>query len=194
MYIIRHFLIRQGSLYHFKATLDQKAISKLTLRSKKLFLVYDKNWWRHFVTCDFLVLRIVEENKCHIWNLRKFWARNKCFSCPDIHLKIWPYLTWPWPVLRQKLLWMKPYKGQMTVTMTQKTCVARHVCNFYFIVTFCDLTLTFISMPFVLMQHPLWTLGCRSRDVSVPNPGIGMSGIPEFRLAKITNWYRYMLL
>ena len=27
--------------------------------------------------------------------------------------------------------------------MTQKRCVARHVCDFYFIVTFCDLTLTF---------------------------------------------------
>ena len=26
--------------------------------------------------------------------------------------------------------------------MTQKTCVARHVCDFYFIPTFCDLTLT----------------------------------------------------
>ena len=35
--------------------------------------------------------------------------------------------------------------------MTQKACVARHVCDFYFIVTFCDLalTLTLLSMPFV---------------------------------------------
>ena len=37
--------------------------------------------------------------------------------------------------------------------------VARHVCNLYFIVIFCDLTLTliFLSMPFVFMQYPLWT-------------------------------------
>ena len=43
--------------------------------------------------------------------------------------------------------------------MAQKTCVAQHVCDFYFIVTFCDLTLTltFLSMPFMLMQYPSWT-------------------------------------
>ena len=34
--------------------------------------------------------------------------------------------------------------------MTQKTCVSRHVCEFRFIVTFCDLTLTFLSMALIL--------------------------------------------
>ena len=31
-----------------------------------------------------------------------------------------------------------------------KTYVARHVCDIYFVVTFCDLTLTFSGMTFVL--------------------------------------------
>ena len=37
--------------------------------------------------------------------------------------------------------------------MTQKTCVARHICDFYFLVTFCDLTLTFSGMTFVLTHY-----------------------------------------
>ena len=47
--------------------------------------------------------------------------------------------------------------------MTQKTCVARHVCDFYFIVTFCDLTLTFCkyalrtyAVSFVDISAALW--------------------------------------
>ena len=36
--------------------------------------------------------------------------------------------------------------------MAQKTCVARHVCDFYFLVTFCDLTLPFSGMTFILTQ------------------------------------------
>ena len=38
--------------------------------------------------------------------------------------------------------------------MTQKTCVARRVCDFHFPVTFCDLTFTFLSIAFVLMHYP----------------------------------------
>ena len=37
--------------------------------------------------------------------------------------------------------------------MTKKTRVARHVCDFYFLVTFCDLTLTFSGMIFILTQY-----------------------------------------
>ena len=37
--------------------------------------------------------------------------------------------------------------------MTQKTRVARHLCDFYILVTFCDLTLTFLGMTFVLTQY-----------------------------------------
>ena len=36
--------------------------------------------------------------------------------------------------------------------MTQKTCVARHVCGL-FSVTFCDLTLTFSGINFVLTYY-----------------------------------------
>ena len=43
--------------------------------------------------------------------------------------------------------------------MTQKTCVIRHVCDFYFLMNFYDLTfiLTFLGMTFVLTQHPSQT-------------------------------------
>ena len=37
--------------------------------------------------------------------------------------------------------------------MTQKTCVARHVCDFYLLVNFCDLMLTFSGMTFVLTHY-----------------------------------------
>ena len=37
-----------------------------------------------------------------------------------------------------------------TCKMTQKTPVARHVCDFYFVLNPCDLTLTLLSMAFVL--------------------------------------------
>ena len=37
--------------------------------------------------------------------------------------------------------------------MAQKTCVARLVCDVYFLVTFCDLTLTFSTMAFEVLMH-----------------------------------------
>ena len=37
--------------------------------------------------------------------------------------------------------------------MNQKTCVARHVCGFYFVVTFCDLTLTLTFRKYGLGTH-----------------------------------------
>ena len=38
--------------------------------------------------------------------------------------------------------------------MTQEAFAAQHICNFYLLVNFCDLdlTLTFFSMPFVIMR------------------------------------------
>ena len=43
--------------------------------------------------------------------------------------------------------------------MTQKTCITQHVRDFYFIVHFCDLTLTltYSGMTFVLMHYPFQT-------------------------------------
>ena len=37
--------------------------------------------------------------------------------------------------------------------MTQKTCVARHVCDFYFVVTFCDLTLILTFCKYALRTY-----------------------------------------
>ena len=41
--------------------------------------------------------------------------------------------------------------------MTQKTRVARHVCDIYFLATPRDLTLTFPGINFVLTQYPSQT-------------------------------------
>ena len=55
--------------------------------------------------------------------------------------------------------------GQRTITIDicvqngpENMCHAA-VCDFYFIVTFCDLALTsaFLIISFILMQYPLWT-------------------------------------
>ena len=43
--------------------------------------------------------------------------------------------------------------GPCTCKMTQKTCVARHICDFYFLATFFDLILTFSGMTFALSQY-----------------------------------------
>ena len=132
---------------------------------KKVFVIYSEILMSFFDWWFFDVLRIVQENEWHIWNpeeildkkhvlfMQKYWFEN---------------LTWPWPDLEltsiksqigwsHRVKWLSPLRS--ACKMTQKTCVARHVCDFYFIVTFCDLTLTltFLSMPFMLMQYPSWT-------------------------------------
>ena len=56
---------------------------------------------------------------------------------------------------RHRVKWMS--LSVSACKMAQKTCVARHVRDFYFLVTFSDLTLTFSRKPFVLIQYPLWT-------------------------------------
>ena len=61
--------------------------------------------WRHFFKCDF----------CNFWGLyaktndtirflSRNWSRLIPFLSTFINLKIWPFLTWPWPDLRWKLL------------------------------------------------------------------------------------------
>ena len=41
--------------------------------------------------------------------------------------------------------------------MTQKTCVAQHVCDLYFTLTFCDLALAFLSIAIVPTRYPSQT-------------------------------------
>ena len=61
--------------------------------------------WRIFFKCDF----------CNFWGsyaktndtirfLSRNWSRLIPFLSTFINLKIWPFLTWPWPDLRWKLL------------------------------------------------------------------------------------------
>ena len=84
------------------------------------------------------------------------------FKCKNIDLKIWPFwhdfqlisvksnLWWP-----HRFKW--PSLSISTRKMTQKTCVARHVCDIYFLATPCDMTLTLPGMNFVLTQYPSQT-------------------------------------
>ena len=39
----------------------------------------------------------------------------------------------------------------------QSTCVAQHVCDLYFIVTSCGLTLALLSLACVIMHYPSYT-------------------------------------
>ena len=90
------------------------------------------------------------------------WENSESETCvnyaKNIDLKIWRF----WPDLdltfgKSKLWWLHrvkcPSLSISTCNMTQKTCVARHVCDFYFLVTFCDLTLTLSGMIFVIMHY-----------------------------------------
>ena len=60
-----------------------------------------------------------------------------------------PCLTW----IKSQIGWRHSVKCLLpsiyACIMTQKTCVARHVCDFHFIVTFCDLTLTLTFLTLV---------------------------------------------
>ena len=61
--------------------------------------------WCHFFKCDF----------CNFWGsyaktndsirlMSQNWSRSIPFLSTFRNLKIWPFLTWPWPDLRWKLL------------------------------------------------------------------------------------------
>ena len=116
---------------------------------------------------------------------RKLWGRNTCAFCVEIF--IWKFDLTFWPDLdlisikrqigwRCRVKWLSP--SISACKMIQKTCVAQHVCDFYFIVTSCDLTftLTFSSIPFILMRilhgHLPSTLGeCELFAARLTDPG-----------------------
>ena len=92
----------------------------------------------------------------------KSWGNFESETCvyyaKNIYLKTWPF----WPDLdptsgKSTLWWLHRVKCPSlliyTCKMTQKTCVARHVSDFSFLVTFCDPTLTFSGMTFLLMHY-----------------------------------------
>ena len=113
---------------------------------------------------------------CNIWELysihiigktddifeimRKFWVRNLCCRAKILILKF--ELLLPDLDLTSKVgkLWWR-YKVITTITCKKprKTCVARHACDFHFLVNFWDLTLilAFSGMAFVLTQYPSQT-------------------------------------
>ena len=89
--------------------------------------------------------------------LRKFWVRNMCFYAK---IMIWKFHFWSdldLTSVKNKLWWIYrvrcPSLSISTCKMTKKTYVARHACDLYFLVSFCDLTLTFSGMTFVLMHY-----------------------------------------
>ena len=90
--------------------------SKPIVRSESYFWYMAKNLWRHFLTCDFSKFYASQRKTYGIFGiLRKFLASIMFFLCKNIVLKIGPYLTWPWPDLRQVML--DGVIGSMTVTI-----------------------------------------------------------------------------
>ena len=89
------------------------------------------------------------------WNLGKFWVRNMCLLCKKYWFEkfdFWSDLDMT--SVKSKLWWIHrlkcPSLSISTCKMTKKTYVARHACDLYFLVSFCDLILTFSGMTFVL--------------------------------------------
>ena len=130
---------------------------------KKVLVIYTKTWVTSFFDLWFVdVLHILQENEWHIWNpeeiqdkkhvlvMQKYWFKNLTSTLPDLELAS----------IKSQIGWCHEVKWLSPSWSACKTCVARHICDFYFIVTFCVLilTLTFLSMPFILMQYPSWTL------------------------------------
>ena len=104
------------------------------------------------------VLHIVDENKWHIWNLeeilsqkyvlfmQKYWFQNLTFLSNLDLISVKNKLWWIHRVKCPSLLISR-------CKMTQKTYVARHACDLYFVVSLCDLILTFSGMTFVLTHY-----------------------------------------
>ena len=92
--------------------------------------------------------------------LRKLWVWNMCFVCKIL---IWKFdIFWPdldLTSVKSHLWWRhgvrRPSLSMSTCKITQKTCVTWHLCDFYFLINFCDLTLTltFSNMTFVLTRY-----------------------------------------
>ena len=100
-----------------------------------------KEVWHQFFDLQYLwILHIVETTNDIFGIMRKFWVRNLCFYAkywfenlaflPDLDLTSIKSKLW-W---RHRVKW--PSLSISTCKMTQKTCVARHVCDFDFLVNF----------------------------------------------------------
>ena len=69
----------------------------------------------------------------HVFLMHKYWIEN------------WSILTWTRPGLFKNNFWWRhrvkwPSLSISKCKMTQNTCIARHVCDIYFLATMCDLT------------------------------------------------------
>ena len=102
--------------------------------------------WRQFLALQSLwVLHIVEKTNGIFGNLRN----SESEACTYFLMQKYSFENWS-----------NAYHYQyLRVKMTQKTCGSRHVGDFYFLATFCDLTLTltYSGMTFVLTQYPSQT-------------------------------------
>ena len=79
-----------GSNY-FVVTLDQKTITKnkTNVPYEKVFVIYSEKLMTSYLTCDFSKFYAPYKKTNDIFGiLRKFRARNMCFLCKNIDLKI----------------------------------------------------------------------------------------------------------
>ena len=89
------------------------------------------------------------------------WGKSESEICAFMQ-KYWFEILTSWSDLdlnsvKNKLWWIHnvkcPSLSISTCKMTQKTYVARHACDLYFLVSFCDLILTFSGLTFVLTHY-----------------------------------------
>ena len=102
-------------------------------------------------------LHIVDENKWYIWSTEEIRSQKHVLLMQEILIWMFDVFDLTLTSIKSKLWWRRrvkcPSLSISTCTKTQKMCVARHVYDFYFLVTSCDLTLTFSCMTFVLTHY-----------------------------------------
>ena len=117
-----------------------------------LFLVFDSKIKRKrydvIFTLFIWVMDFVDTKSNEIFEiLKKLQVGSVCFLCKNA-FKIWSFSTWFWTGLHRKSgTWHHRVKWSSlsisTNKIAQKTWVTLHASDFYFSVTFCELTLTF---------------------------------------------------
>ena len=144
--IIRLVMIGQVCLYYFAVTLDQKAIAT-NQTNASIEKVISNIWWKIVHVIFWLaIFQSSTRRRRKPMAYLESWGNSEQEKCTiyvkKIDLKIWPF----WPdhylisiksqvVWRHRVKWLSP--SISACKMTQKTSVARLVCDFYFIVTFC---------------------------------------------------------
>ena len=194
--VVYHSIRLDGTrVFYFVVTLDQK-----TLATNQTNATFEIFFLQHIAKIDDVMfwLAIFGSSTQRRRTLIAYWeswghlSKKHVLLCKILISKIdliWPDLDMTfikskvgW---RHRVVWLSP--SMSASKMTQKTYVAMHICDFYLIVNFCDLTLTFLSMHFVLMQYPLLE---STKHVGAVWPLCSPSNRPESRKGEnVSLWH-----